>query len=82
MDEEGETRLRRRFVVSAPVPGRVLRIESRPGDAVTKGQTLAVIQPAAPMPLDARTQMTGEAARARGGRGSVARELRSAASGC
>ena len=27
----------------------------------TKGQTLAVIQPAAPMPLDARTQMTGEA---------------------
>jgi HlyD family secretion protein len=60
VDEEGETRLRRRFVVSAPVPGRVLRIESRPGDTVTKGQTLAVIQPAAPMPLDARTQMTGE----------------------
>jgi HlyD family secretion protein len=61
VDEEGETRLRRRFVVSAPVPGRVLRIDSRPGDAVKKGQTLAVIQPAAPMPLDARTQMTGEA---------------------
>jgi HlyD family secretion protein len=61
VDEEGETRLRRRFVVSAPVPGKVLRIESRPGDAVTKGQTLAVIQPAALMPLDARTQMTGEA---------------------
>ena len=61
VDEEGETRLRRRFVVSAPVPGRVLRIETRPGDVVTKGQTLAVIQPAAPMPLDARTQMTGEA---------------------
>lgn len=61
VDEEGETRLRRRFVVSAPVAGKVLRIESRPGDAVTKGQTLAVIQPAAPMPLDARTQMTGEA---------------------
>jgi HlyD family secretion protein len=61
VDEEGETRLRRRFVVSAPVPGKVLRIETRPGDAVTKGQTLAVIQPAALMPLDARTQMTGEA---------------------
>lgn len=61
VDEEGETRLRRRFVVSAPVPGKVLRIESRPGDSVMKGQTLAVIQPAAPMPLDARTQMTGEA---------------------
>ena len=72
VDEEGETRLRRRFVVSAPVPGRVLRIESRPGDAVTKGQTLAVIQPAAPMPLDARTQMTGEA-RVRAADASVSR---------
>ena len=72
VDEEGETRLRRRFVVSAPVPGRVLRIESRPGDVVTKGQTLAVIQPAAPMPLDARTQMTGEA-RVRGADAAVSR---------
>ena len=61
VDDEGETRLRRRFVVSAPVPGRVLRIESRPGDIVKAGATLAVIQPAAPTPLDARTQATGEA---------------------
>jgi len=61
VDEEGETRLRHRFVVSAPVPGRVLRIESRPGDIVKAGQTIAVIQPAAPAPLDARTQTMGEA---------------------
>ena len=61
VDEEGETRLRRRFVVSAPVPGRVLRIESRPGDIVKAGQTLAVIQPVMPTPLDARTQTMGEA---------------------
>ncbi|HXT70937.1 MAG TPA: efflux RND transporter periplasmic adaptor subunit [Vicinamibacterales bacterium] len=61
VDEEGETRLRRRFVVSAPVAGRVLRIESRPGDVVKAGAPLAVIQPAAPAPLDARTQATGEA---------------------
>jgi HlyD family secretion protein len=61
VDDEGETRLRRRFVVSAPVPGRVLRIESRPGDIVKAGATLAVIQPAALTPLDARTQATGEA---------------------
>ena len=61
VDEEGETRLRRRFVVSAPVPGRVLRIETRPGDMVKAGQTLAIIQPVAPAPLDARTQTIGEA---------------------
>jgi HlyD family secretion protein len=61
VDEEGETRLRHRFVVSAPVPGRVLRIESRPGDTVKAGQTIAVIQPVAPAPLDARTQTMGEA---------------------
>ena len=61
VDEEGETRLRHRFVVSAPVPGRVLRIESRPGDIVKAGQTIAVIQPLAPAPLDARTQTMGEA---------------------
>jgi HlyD family secretion protein len=61
VDEEGETRLRRRFVVSAPVSGRVLRIESRPGDAVSAGQTVAVIQPAAPTPLDARTQSAAQA---------------------
>lgn len=61
VDEEGETRLRRRFIVSAPVSGRVLRIESRPGDSVKAGQTLAVIQPAAPTPLDARSEATAEA---------------------
>lgn len=60
-DEEGETRLRRRFVVSAPVSGRVLRIESRPGDTVSAGQTVAVIQPAAPTPLDVRTESTARA---------------------
>ncbi|HEX5071025.1 MAG TPA: efflux RND transporter periplasmic adaptor subunit [Vicinamibacterales bacterium] len=61
VDDEGETRLKRRFVVSAPVSGRVLRIESRPGDAVTTGQALAVIEPAAPAPLDVRTRAAAEA---------------------
>jgi len=61
VDDEGETRLKRRFVVSAPVSGRVLRIESRPGDSVTAGQTLAVIEPAAPAPLDVRTRTAAEA---------------------
>ncbi|MYF04262.1 MAG: RND transporter, partial [Holophagales bacterium] len=34
IDEEGETRVRDRFVISAPLAGRVLRIELEPGDAV------------------------------------------------
>ena len=37
VDEEGRTRVRDRFVVSAPVAGRVLRIELEPGDPVKRG---------------------------------------------
>ncbi|MEM1179720.1 MAG: HlyD family efflux transporter periplasmic adaptor subunit [Acidobacteriota bacterium] len=63
LDEEGETRVRDRFVVSAPVAGRLLRIELEPGDGVSAGVTaLATFQPSAPAPLDARQ---AEAARAR-----------------
>ena len=38
IDEEGETRVRQRFVVSAPVTGRLQRVELEPGDAVAKRQ--------------------------------------------
>jgi HlyD family secretion protein len=49
LDEEGETRVRDRFVVSAPVAGRVRRIELEAGDAVRAGRTvLATFQPTAP----------------------------------
>lgn len=53
IDEEGRTRVRDRFVVSAPVTGHLERIELQPGDAVTPGQRLARM---APLPLDTRTQ--------------------------
>jgi HlyD family secretion protein len=57
LDEEGETRVRDRFVVSAPVAGRVLRLELEPGDPVRANRTLlATFQPAAPALLDARTR--------------------------
>jgi HlyD family secretion protein len=62
VDEEGETRLRHRFLVSAPVSGKVRRIELRAGDRVEKGRTqLFAIEPAAPAPLDARTRAAAEA---------------------
>jgi HlyD family secretion protein len=62
VDEEGETRVRDRFVVSAPVAGKVLRIELEPGDAVRAGETvLATFQPGDPALLDARTRAEAEA---------------------
>ena len=62
VDEEGETRVRHRFVVSSPVAGQVLRIELEPGDPVRRGQTvLATLMPAAPIPLDARSRAEAEA---------------------
>jgi len=70
IDEEGETRVRERFVVSAPVAGRVLRIELEPGDRVRRGETvLATFLPAAPAPLDVRTRAEAEAARGNGRNG-------------
>jgi len=51
VDNEGETRSRERFLVSAPVSGRLLRMEVRAGDAVVSGQALAWM---APMPLSRR----------------------------
>jgi HlyD family secretion protein len=62
LDEEGETRVRDRFVISAPVAGRVERIEHEPGDRVVGGETvLATFRPSAPVPLDARSRAEAEA---------------------
>src|SRR5690606_31618697 len=40
LDEEGETRAREPHVISAPVAGRVERIELEPGDRVVAGETV------------------------------------------
>lgn len=61
VDEEGETRVHDRFVVSAPLAGRVLRIELEPGDAVNAGDVVATLEPTAPALLDARTRAELEA---------------------
>jgi HlyD family secretion protein len=62
LDHEGRTRVREPYVVSAPVPGRVLRIELEPGDRVVGGQTvLATFLPATSALLDARTRAQAEA---------------------
>jgi HlyD family secretion protein len=62
VDEEGETRVRNRFVVSAPLSGRVLRIELEPGDPVKQGDVVARVRPEAAPLLDARTSAEARAA--------------------
>jgi HlyD family secretion protein len=62
IDEEGRTRVRDRFIVTAPVTGRVLRIELEPGDRAKRGDVIARVQPEAPPLLDARTRAEGQAA--------------------
>jgi HlyD family secretion protein len=56
VDEDGKTRVRDRYVVSAPVPGRLLRVDLKAGAPVGRGTLLATLAPAAPAPLDARTE--------------------------
>lgn len=53
VEEEGETRVRDRYVVTAPVAGRVGRIGLREGDAVTRGTVVTLLYPT---PLDVRSR--------------------------
>jgi HlyD family secretion protein len=63
IDEEGETRVRDVFVVSAPVAGRARRIDVEVGDEVTAGETVVVmIEPVDPTLLDARSASEAQAA--------------------
>lgn len=62
LSEEGQTRVHDRYMVSAPLAGRVLRIEHEPGDSVRAGTTvLAKFQPSSPEFLDTRTLAEAEA---------------------
>ena len=62
IEEEGQTRVRDRYVVSAPVAGRVERIDLEPGDQVTRGQAVARVRAEAAPLLDARTRAEAQAA--------------------
>jgi HlyD family secretion protein len=64
VNEEGKTRIKQRYVVSAPVTGQLRRIPFKAGAEVMAGQTvLAVIDPLSPTLLDARTRTLAEARR-------------------
>jgi HlyD family secretion protein len=51
VEDQAETRSHDRYVVAAPVAGRLLRVLLRDGDAVTAGEAVATL---APVPLSAR----------------------------
>lgn len=62
VDEDGKTRIKEKYIVSAPLSGRLPRIELEPGDKVVGGKTLiATIEPKAPEILDARVRAEAEA---------------------
>jgi HlyD family secretion protein len=64
VNEEGKTRIKQRFVVSAPVAGQLRRIPFKAGAEIIAGETVvAVIDPLTPTILDARARALAEARR-------------------
>jgi len=59
--EEGKTRLKRRYLVTAPVNGFVRRIELQPGDPVRANQVVAELDPATSSLLDPRSRADAQA---------------------
>ncbi len=57
VDEDGKTRLADRYVVSAPLAGKLARITLKEGDAVAAGTPLAVLSSVLPAMLDERTRL-------------------------
>jgi HlyD family secretion protein len=69
VDEDGRTRIKEQYTVSAPLAGRLARITLKPGDPAEAGKTLlAAIDPQDPSLLDPRalaeTQARASAAQA------------------
>ena len=63
IDEEAKTRVRDAYIVSAPVSGRLLRVEVEPGDSVEAGASVvARMLPANPDVLNVRAEEQAEAA--------------------
>jgi HlyD family secretion protein len=61
VSDDGKTRVRERYVVSAPLSGRIERIRLKTGDPIQAGQIVAVLRPSVPAFLDARTARELEA---------------------
>lgn len=62
VEEEGKTRVRERYVISAPVTGHARRIDLKVGEAVQADQAVATIEPLRSSALDPRTRAEAAAA--------------------
>ena len=60
VDEDGKTRVRERYVVAAPLPGRLTRVRLKAGDAVKAGENITAIVPAPAPFLDPRRRREQE----------------------
>ncbi len=60
VDEDGKTRIRERYVVSAPLTGRSTRVRLKPGDGVAGGDAVTTIMPSPPPFLDPRSRREAE----------------------
>jgi HlyD family secretion protein len=57
ISDDGTTRVREVYVLSAPIAGKLLRVDSHAGDFIAAGKTvIATLEPADPAFLDARSQ--------------------------
>ena len=60
VDEDGKTRVRQRYVVAAPLAGRLTRVVLKAGDQVTADDVVATILPPSAPLLDSRTRRETE----------------------
>lgn len=56
IDDDGKTRVRERYVISAPLAGRLQRITLKSGDVVERDAVVALLRPVAPPLIDAREE--------------------------
>jgi HlyD family secretion protein len=62
INDDGETRIREKYVVSSPMAGQLIRLQLHAGDAVEAEKTIiAQLVPSAPSLIDARTRTEMEA---------------------
>jgi HlyD family secretion protein len=83
VNEDGRTRVRDRYVVSAPLAGTLIRPLLKAGDSVRRGQVVARLTPAALPLLDSRARAEAEArvAAALAGRDQLLAQVGSAEAG-
>jgi HlyD family secretion protein len=61
IEEDGRTRLKDRFAISAPTPARLERIRLREGDRIAAGDPVAVLTPVMPAMVDERGRTEAQA---------------------